>query len=135
MPIVTLVTLSCVCLVFQSVPVVMQLPAISKALGMYSRLCDAGLVSFSSINTGVCACDPGWRGLACQYSDAETCNRQRLGLVTAFKPSFLLGNGHGTVDDNGVCTCSVSPGDTAFAGTYCDQCAPDYYNYPSCKCE
>lgn len=57
----------------------------------------------------VCACDPGYTGNVCQYSNAVTCNN------------------HGTANFNGTCTCFVG-----YTGTSCQSCATNYYNYPTC---
>ncbi len=68
-----------------------------------------GFASFAPPGTLACTCDPGYRGDACQFSDAVTCN------------------GHGVAQANGSCVCATGFGDAG-----CDQCATDYFNYPTC---
>src|SRR5262249_27644336 len=58
---------------------------------------------------GVCRCNSGFNGANCQYSDATTCN------------------GHGAAQMDGSCLCT-----TAFTGPSCNQCAANYYSYPTC---
>ena len=61
--------------------------------------------------SGACTCsDTTYVGVACQYSNAVTCN------------------GHGQVHGDGSCTC-----DAGYAGASCNQCAADHYGYPTCS--
>ena len=76
-----------------------------------SGACVPGICNgHGSCNTaGSCACNSGFVGPSCQYSNATTCN------------------GHGTAQNNGSCSCY-----TGFGGSSCNQCATNYYGYPSC---
>ncbi len=60
-------------------------------------------------NTNFCSCDAGWIGVDCGT------------------PSCPGGCGSGTCVSPFVCVC-----DTGYGGANCDQCAPNYYNYPVC---
>jgi hypothetical protein len=66
--------------------------------------CDDGI-----LGTGRCACNPGFVGSYCQYSNA-TCS------------------GHGNPDGTGGCTCTAG-----FAGAACGACAVNHYAYPTCR--
>jgi len=67
-----------------------------------------GVCSDGAAGSGLCSCNVGYIGSACQYSDATTCS------------------GHGTVSYQGSCSCIIG-----FAGTDCNQCAVNYYG-PTC---
>eukprot|EP00808_Paulinella_micropora_P002032 g81900.t1 len=60
----------------------------------------------------ICQCNPGWSGVACNWSDAVQCN------------------GKGRVQMNGDCLC-----DPIYAGKRCEECSQDpvsRFNWPGC---
>jgi len=80
-------------------------PGLPPCGGLSQGTCADGITG-----DGLCSCINGYIGNACQYSDATTCS------------------GHGTAGISGACTCA-----TGYAGIHCDQCAPNYFGYPSCS--
>jgi hypothetical protein len=85
--------------------------------GRYGNLCNPcpgcngrGTCHDGISGDGLCNCNVGSNGPFCEYTDALTCS------------------GHGTAQYNGSCTCF--PG---FMGASCNQCATDYYSYPTCR--
>lgn len=70
----------------------------SQCATVGGALCNnQGWCDTSAASTGICTCNRGFNGPACQYGDATTCN------------------GHGTVNYNGTCTCVQG-----FTGQYCN---------------
>lgn len=54
-------------------------------------------------------CPVGTNGPSCEFSDAITCS------------------GNGVAQFNGTCSCNVG-----IVGTSCNQCGPNFFNYPTC---
>ena len=62
---------------------------------------------------GQCTCNLGFSGAHCENFSA---------------PASNACSGHGTSNIAGTCTCSFG-----YGGPRCDQCAPKFFNYPTCK--
>jgi len=65
-----------------------------------------------SCGAGSCACESGFVGPACQFSNAATCS------------------GHGQAKADGSCACSAG-----FGGASCNQCTEGFSGYPNCASE
>ncbi|MCL2779095.1 MAG: DUF5123 domain-containing protein [Polyangiaceae bacterium] len=113
-------------------------------MGAYEyRPCEVSCGDNGTCNaaTRSCACNPGFAGSGCQYSDAETCNSHGAAQMNgncACSDGFagancelsdaVTCNSHGAVQMNGSCACANGFDD----GANCSQCKADYYTYPTC---